>query len=116
LADRSNGQLQFDAVIRHMNEILLRTEIPLDRLDGCVAQEQLDFVQARRRQPDTFSRNYASDRGGGDSGDFRGGGVRLEQLPDDLFAETGALRVAAAPASASVGVTTGGNWRGAIRV
>ena len=54
--------------------------------------------------------------GGGDSGDFRGGGVRLEQLPDDLFAETGALRVAAAPASASVGVTTGGNWRGAIRV
>ena len=53
---------------------------------------------------------------GGDSGDSRGGGVRLEQLPDDLFAETGALRVAAAPASASVGVTTGGNWRGAIRV
>ena len=75
---------QFDPVVRRMNQILFRTEIPLGRLDTRVAKKQLNLLkfaagraaQLRRRAPQIMGRDarYA-------------GGRRVwpQELPHDLL-------------------------------
>jgi hypothetical protein len=41
---------QFDPVIRSVDQILLRPEVPLGRLDGCVPEEQLNLLQFAARR------------------------------------------------------------------
>jgi hypothetical protein len=42
---------QFNPVIRCVNQVLLRTEVTLCRLNGCVPEEQLDLLQFATRGP-----------------------------------------------------------------
>jgi len=43
--DWLNGHSQFDCVVRRMNEILFCPEIPLGRLNGSMAEEQLNLFK-----------------------------------------------------------------------
>src|ERR1035441_1800593 len=45
---------QFDAVVGGVHEILLRAEVPFGRLDGCVAQEQLNLLKLATRGAPSF--------------------------------------------------------------
>jgi len=40
---------QLDPVIRRMNKVLARSEVPLGSLHRCVAQQQLDLLQLTAR-------------------------------------------------------------------
>jgi hypothetical protein len=78
-------QLQFDRVVRRMSKILLRAEIPFSGLHRRVPQQQLDLLK--------FATCSAAELGGcapqvmwRDIRQASPGDVRLQHLPDNLFA------------------------------
>jgi len=85
-------QTQLDAIVRRVDQILLRSQVPLGRLYRGVAQEQLDLLklaargpaQLRARPPQIVGRDAR------DTGHRR---VLLEQLPNDLLAQAGVLNL-----------------------
>jgi hypothetical protein len=52
----SNYQLQLNPVVRRVRQVLLRPEVPLDRLYRRVAQQQLNLLQFANRGPAQFRR------------------------------------------------------------
>src|ERR1035437_4309062 len=97
LSERSSlhRNLQLDSIVRRINQILFRAEVPFGRLYGSVPEQQLNLLQFAACCPAHF-RATTPQIMGGDSRYSRGQRVRLEQLPDDLFAQAVSLSMAGA--------------------
>jgi hypothetical protein len=94
-----------------MDQILLRSQVPLRGLHGRMPQEQLDLFQLPAGGPAQL-RACATKVVGRDSSDAGGFRVALEQLPDDLLAEGGSLSLAPSVDGAEhVAVANGGGSR-----
>jgi hypothetical protein len=78
-----------------VHQILLCAQVPFGRLNGSVSQKQLDLLQLPAGRPAQL-RAGASKVMGCDSWNAGRRRIPLEQLPDHLFAQTDALRLAAA--------------------
>ena len=91
----SDGHPQLDPVVRRVDQILLRAQVPLCRLHGCVAKEQLDLFKLTTGGATEFGSRAAAimRRNPRDTGSLS---VRPEHLPDHLFAEHVAAHLVAA--------------------
>src|ERR1039458_7410399 len=81
---RLSQDSQLYPVIRCVNQILLRTQVPLGRLNRRVTQEQLDLLKLTAGSA-AHLRAASTEVMGGDSGNTCDRRVRLKQLPDGLF-------------------------------
>src|ERR1017187_5452682 len=86
---------QLDAVVRRVYQVLFCPEIPFRRLNGRVPEEQLNLLQFATCRPTHF-RATAPQVMRSDARNTSRRRVLLEQLPNDLFAQAAALRLASA--------------------
>src|ERR1017187_9906981 len=86
---------QLDAVVRRVHQVLFCPEIPFRRLNGRVPEEQLNLLQFTARGA-TQLRAGPSQVVRRDTRNTSRRRVPLEQLPNDLFAQAAALRLASA--------------------
>src|SRR5579863_8904497 len=91
----SDRDSQLDTVVGRIHQILLGTEIPLGRLNRCMAQEQLDLLKLAACGPAQLRAGPASVMrcDAGDAGIDR---ILPEHLPDHLFGHSLALHAVAA--------------------
>jgi len=80
---RNNSQL--NRVVRRMDQILSRAEIPFRRLNRSVAQEKLNLLKLAAAGAAEFGASTA-EVVWGDTRDPRRLGVGLDELPDDFLA------------------------------
>jgi hypothetical protein len=79
-------EAEFEGVIRGMNEVLLRAEISLGRLDRSVAEEQLNLLKFATRRS-TQLRAVTAEVMRRDAGNADRRRIRLEHLPHNLLAQ-----------------------------
>ena len=84
---------ELDAVVRRMDQILLRAQVPLRRLNQRMAQEHLNLLKFPAGDAAKL-RACATTIVGCNTGHSRGHSTRPQKLPDHLLAEDFALDMA----------------------
>jgi hypothetical protein len=80
-----DGDSQLDRVVRSVNQILFRAQVPFSRLDGGVPQKQLDLLKLAAGRS-TQLRAGSAEVMWCDPGNSEFRRVFAQYLPDDLFA------------------------------
>src|SRR5712692_9804760 len=81
-----NSHSQLYPIVRRMHQILLRSQVPLSRLDGSVPEKQLDLLKLAAGSPAHLRAGPAKVVGRNSRRTNRDR-ILLEELPDDFLAQ-----------------------------